>query len=117
MDPDHCNLHVLTTPFPTRLTSYLIMTHVEGFGLAVPTAQKEEYRKHAADAAALVKEFGVRRHVEARGDEVPAGKLNDFPTAVQAKEGEEIVFSWFEYPDRATQIGRASCRARVCPYV
>ncbi|MBB5705559.1 DUF1428 domain-containing protein [Sphingopyxis panaciterrulae] len=79
------------------------MTYVEGFVLAVPTAQKEEYRKHAADAAALVKEFGVRRHVEAWGDEVPAGKLNDFRTAVQAKEGEEIVFSWFEYPDRATR--------------
>src|SRR3546814_2455165 len=63
------------------------MTYVEGFVLAVPTAQKEEYRKHAADAAALVKEFGVRRHVEAWGDEVPAGKLNDFRTAVQAKEG------------------------------
>src|SRR3546814_18918576 len=114
------------------------MTYVEGFVLAVPTAQKEEYRKHAADAAALVKEFGVRRHVEAWGDEVPAGKLNDFRTAVQAKEGEEIVFSWFEYPDRATRdaanekmmsdprmrseerrVGKecvSTCRSRWSPY-
>jgi len=79
------------------------MTYVEGFVLAVPAANKEEYRKHAADAVALFKEFGVRRHVEAWGDDVPEGKLNDFRTAVAAKEGEEIVFSWFEYPDRATR--------------
>lgn len=70
------------------------MTYVEGFVLAVPSARKEEYRKHAAEAVALFKEFGVRRHVETWGDDVPAGKLNDFRTAVQAKEGEEIVFSW-----------------------
>src|SRR3546814_3325939 len=79
------------------------MTYVEGFVLAVPAANKDAYRKHAADAVALFKEFGVRRHVEAWGDDVPEGKLNDFRTAVAAKEGEEIVFSWFEYPDRATR--------------
>jgi len=79
------------------------MTYVEGFVLAVPSASKEEYRKHAAEAVALFKEFGVRRHVETWGDDVPAGKLNDFRTAVEAKEGEEIVFSWFEYPDRAAR--------------
>src|SRR3546814_17693354 len=79
------------------------MTYVEGFVRAVPTARKDEYRRHAADAAALLKEFGVRRHVECWDDDVPVGKLNDFRTAVQAGEGEEIVFSWFEYPDRATR--------------
>src|SRR3546814_11629704 len=79
------------------------MTYVEGFVLAVPTARKDEYRRHAADAAALLKEFGVRRHVECWDDDVPVGKLNDFRTAVQAGEGEEIVFSWFDYPDRATR--------------
>lgn len=79
------------------------MTYVEGFVLAVPSDAKADYRKHAADAVPLFKEFGVRRHVECWGDDVPVGKLNDFRTAVQAKEGEDIVFSWFEYPDRATR--------------
>ncbi len=37
------------------------MTYVEGFVAAVPTANKEAYRKHAADAAPLFKEFGVTR--------------------------------------------------------
>ena len=79
------------------------MTYVEGFVLAVPANAKDAYRDHAADAVALFKEFGVRRHVECWGDDVPVGKVNDFRTAVQAKEGEEIVFSWFEYPDRAAR--------------
>lgn len=79
------------------------MTYIEGFVCAVPTANKESYRKHAADAAPLFKEFGVTRFVENWGDDVPHGKLTDFYGAVQAKEDETIVFSWFEYPDKATR--------------
>jgi uncharacterized protein YbaA (DUF1428 family) len=79
------------------------MTYVDGFVAAVPTENKEAYRKHAADALPLFKEFGVRRMVENWGDDVPRGKVTDFYGAVQAKEGETIVFSWFEYPDKATR--------------
>jgi uncharacterized protein YbaA (DUF1428 family) len=79
------------------------MTYVEGFVVAVPTANKEAYRKHAADAAHLFKEFGVARMVECWGDDVPDGKLNDFKDAVQAMPDETVVFSWFEYPDKATR--------------
>jgi uncharacterized protein YbaA (DUF1428 family) len=79
------------------------MTYVEGFVLAVPTANKDDYRKHAADAAPLFKEFGATRMVEAWGDDVPEGKVTDFKGAVLAKEDETVVFSWFEYPDRATR--------------
>lgn len=79
------------------------MTYVEGFVLAVPTANKEAYRKHAAEAAPLFREFGVARMVECWGDDVPDGKVNDFKGAVQAKPDETVVFSWFEYPDRATR--------------
>src|SRR3546814_14073530 len=70
------------------------MTYVEGFVLAVPTAQKEEYRKPAAYAAALVTEFGVRRHVEAWGDAVPPGQPNDYRTWVPAKAAEGSHDSW-----------------------
>ena len=41
--------------------------------------------------------------VEAWGDDVPRGKVTDFYGAVQAKDDETVVFSWFEYPDRATR--------------
>ncbi len=78
------------------------MTYVEGFVVAVPTANKEAYRKHAADAAPLFEEFGVARMVECWGDDVPDGKINDLKSAVQAKADETVVFSWFEYPDKAT---------------
>lgn len=79
------------------------MTYVEGFVVAVPTANKEAYRKHAADAAPLFREFGVARMVECWGDDIPDGKLNDFKSAVQAKPDETVVFSWFEYPDKPTR--------------
>lgn len=79
------------------------MTYVEGFVAAVPTENKEAYRQHAADALPLFKEFGVTRMVETWGDDVPHGKLTDFYGAVQAKEDETIVFSWFEYPDKAAR--------------
>ncbi|WP_424810538.1 DUF1428 domain-containing protein [Roseococcus sp. YIM B11640] len=79
------------------------MAYVEGFVVAVPGANKEAYRRHAAEAAPLFKEFGVSRVVEAWGDDVPDGKLTDFKGAVKAKEDESIVFAWFEYPDRAAR--------------
>ena len=79
------------------------MTYVEGFIVAVPTANKEAYRKHAADAAPLFREFGATRMVEAWADDVPDGKVTDFRKSVQAKDDESVVFSWFEYPDKATR--------------
>src|SRR5919112_6905462 len=79
------------------------MTYVAGFVAAVPAANKEAYRKHAADAAPLFKEFGVTRMVETWGDDVPDGKVTDFKGAVQAKDDEVVVFGWFEYPDRKTR--------------
>lgn len=79
------------------------MAYIEGFVVAVPKANKEIYRKHAATAAELFKEFGVTRMVEAWGDDVPDGKVTDFRRAVQATDDEEVVFSWFEYPDKVTR--------------
>lgn len=79
------------------------MTYVEGFVVAVPTANKEAYRKHAADAAPMFLGFGATRMVEAWADDVKRGKVTDFYGAVQAKDDESVVFSWFEYPDRATR--------------
>ena len=38
------------------------MSYVEGFVVAVPAANKEAYRKHAADAAPMFKEFGATAH-------------------------------------------------------
>ena len=79
------------------------MTYFEGFIVPVPEANKEAYRKSAADAAPIFQEFGVDRHVEAWDNDVPEGKVTDFRTAVNAQPDEKVVFSWFEYPDKATR--------------
>jgi uncharacterized protein YbaA (DUF1428 family) len=79
------------------------MTYIEGFVVAVPTANKEAYRIHAENAVPILKEFGMTRMVEAWGDDVPDGKVTDFKGAVQAKDDETVVFSWMEYPDKATR--------------
>lgn len=79
------------------------MPYIEGFVAAVPTANKEAYIKHAKQAVAYFKKLGATRLVECWGDDVPKGALTDFYKATQAKEGETPVFSWVEYPDRATR--------------
>src|SRR5690606_1030245 len=79
------------------------MAYIDGFVVAVPAANKEAYRALAAKAAPLFKEFGALRHIEAWGDDVPRGRLNDFYTAVKAGDGEAVVFSWIEYPSRAVR--------------
>jgi uncharacterized protein YbaA (DUF1428 family) len=79
------------------------MTYFEGFVAAVPEANKETYRKHAADAAPIFQELGVKRHIEAWDSDVPEGKVTDFRKAVEAKQDEKVVFAWFEYPDKATR--------------
>lgn len=76
------------------------MAYVEGFVVAVPAANKDAYRKLAAETASLFREFGAVRMVEAWGDDVPDGKVTDFKRAVKAKEDEVVVLSWFEYPSK-----------------
>lgn len=79
------------------------MTYFEGFVVAVPETNKEAYRKHAADAAPIFHELGVRRHVEAWDSDVAEGKVTDFRKSVDARPDEKVVFAWFEYPDKATR--------------
>ena len=76
------------------------MTYIDGFVAAVPTANREAYKKHAASAAALFKEYGALKVVECWGDDVPEGKVTSFTMAVQRKDDETVVFSWITWPSR-----------------
>lgn len=76
------------------------MTYVDGFLLAVPTANRDAYRELAEKVAPVFKEHGALSMVECWGDDVPDGKLTSFPMAVKKKEDETVVFSWITWPSR-----------------
>jgi uncharacterized protein YbaA (DUF1428 family) len=79
------------------------MSYIDGFVIAVPTANKQKFIDHAASADSVFIELGALRILECWGDDVPDGKLTDFRRAVQATEDETVVFSWIEWPDKATR--------------
>lgn len=76
------------------------MSYVDGFVVAVPTANRDAYRKIAEAAAPVFKEYGALSFVECWGDDVPEGKRTSFPLAVQCKDDETVVFSWIVWPSR-----------------
>jgi uncharacterized protein YbaA (DUF1428 family) len=89
--------------FAAALSRRLRMNYVDGFVLAVPTANRDSYVRHAQAAAAVFKEHGALAVVECWGDDVPEGKLTSFPMAVQRKDDETVVFSWITWPSRAAR--------------
>lgn len=72
------------------------------FVAAVPTAKKDAYIAHSTAAAAIFKECGATRVVEAWGEMILPGEVTSFPMAVQAQQGETVVTGWQEWPDAAT---------------
>lgn len=79
------------------------MSYIDGFVMAVPTANKEAFLEHSRKFDPVFLEYGALRVVENWGDDVPDGKQTDFRRAVAATGGETVVFSWVEWPDRATR--------------
>lgn len=79
------------------------MAYVDGFVIPVPTAKRENFRAVAAGMAPLFKEYGALRVVECWGVDVPEGEVTSFPMAVKRGPDETVVFSWIEWPDKATR--------------
>ena len=77
--------------------------YTDGFVVPVPQGRKEDYRQLAAKMAKVFRQHGATRVVEAFGNDVPKGDVTDFYRAVRAEEGEGVVFSFIEWPDKATR--------------
>ena len=75
----------------------------DGFVVPVQQSKREAYRSLAAKMAKTFRERGATRVVEAFGDDVPKGEVTDFYRAVKAEDGESVVFSFIEWPDKATR--------------
>lgn len=78
------------------------MTYYTGSIAAVPTVNRQKYIDHVAAAWRHLRGHGASRLVESWGVDISKGKVNDLFGAVNAKEDETVVFSWIEWPDRAS---------------
>lgn len=74
--------------------------YVDGFVVAVPKENRDAYLKQAKKAAEFFKRLGASRVVECCQSDVPHGKVTDFYGAVKAKDNEDVLFSWIEYPSK-----------------
>ena len=79
------------------------MSYVDGFVAAVPTANKEAYRRHSEEAAGIFREHGALSFVACWGDDVPDGEIASFSMAVKCKEDETVCFSWVVWPSKAVR--------------
>ncbi|MEJ8571123.1 DUF1428 domain-containing protein [Microbaculum marinum] len=79
------------------------MPYIDGFVIAVPTANRQKFIDHAKRGNGVFLDLGATRILECWGDDVPEGKVTDFRKAVQATEDETVAFSWVEWPDKATR--------------
>lgn len=77
--------------------------YIEGFLIPVPTDRKDDYLRLAKIAAEVFLEHGATRIVETWGDGLDPGEHTSFPRAVQLEEGENVVLSWIEFPDKPTR--------------
>ena len=76
------------------------MPYVDGYVIAVPTANKEKYRALAEESAPYFMKHGALRVIECWGDDVPEGEVTSFPMAVKRQADETVVFSWIVWPSK-----------------
>jgi uncharacterized protein YbaA (DUF1428 family) len=74
--------------------------YVDATLIPVPVVAKEAIRAWALKMAALFKEYGATRVIDAWGDDVPDGKVTDFKRAVKAKPDETVLYGWVEWASK-----------------
>ncbi|MDX5357117.1 MAG: DUF1428 domain-containing protein [Rhodobacterales bacterium] len=79
------------------------MSFIDGMILPVPAANKDAYRAHSEKSWPLFQKAGALAMRECWGEDLPEGQVTSMPMAVRLEPGETVVFSWIEWPDRATR--------------
>lgn len=79
------------------------MSYVDGIVAAVPTANRQAFIQHSAEAAAIFKEHGAVKVVDCWGDDVPEGTLTSFTMAVKREANDTVIFSRVSWPSRAAR--------------
>jgi TetR/AcrR family transcriptional regulator, transcriptional repressor for nem operon len=94
-------VHSLLRPVSAAPASQLD-TYLDGYVMVVPQANKAAFIEHVQRCIPVYKEYGALRVVDAWADDLPgAGRINSYGHAAQLEEGENIVFSWIEWPTKA----------------
>ncbi len=79
------------------------MPYIDGFVIAVPKNNKQEFIDHARFMDTIFMDHGALRVMECWEDDVKDGVNTDFRRAVNAKTDECIVFSWIEWADKESR--------------
>ena len=77
------------------------MKYVDGFVLAVPKKNLNAYRRMAAAAGKVWREYGALDFKECVGDDLNVKIGVPFPRQMKLKAGETVVFSYIVYKSRA----------------
>jgi uncharacterized protein YbaA (DUF1428 family) len=77
------------------------MAYVDGFVLAVPKKNLEQYRELARLASTVWREYGALEYREWVADDLKPGEVTSFPQSVKLEEGETVILAWIVYKSRA----------------
>lgn len=75
--------------------------YVDGFVIAVPRKKLTAYRRMAAAAGKVWREYGALDYRECVGDDLTVKFGLSFTKLARTKPGETVIFSWIVYKSRA----------------
>lgn len=77
--------------------------YVDGVVGPAPGDGRDTFAAHSDTLDSFFLKHGALRVVDGWGVDVPDGKVTDFRRAVAAEDGEQVIFGWIEWPDKATR--------------
>ena len=77
--------------------------YVDGVVGPAPGDGKATFTDHSEKLDSYFLDKGALRVTDGWGADVPDGKVTDFKRAVAAEAGEQVIFGWIEWPDKATR--------------